>query len=60
MADKERLIYVNDAMDFIHDKVTSLYESMIDMEYSETVTICSQLIEKLKEIKLDYTDETLL
>lgn len=60
MANKENIIYVNEAMDYIHERITSLYESMIDMEYSETVTICNQLIEKLKEIKLDYTDETLL
>ena len=33
---------------------------MMDNEYNETVTICNQLIDQLKEIKLNYTDETLL
>ena len=47
-------------MDFIHEKTIELYESMADLEYKNVVAICDQLIIKLKEIKLDHTDETLL
>lgn len=52
--------YVNQEINNLHSLLTDLYESMMDSEYNETVTICNQLIDQLKEIKLNYTDETLL
>jgi len=52
--------YVNQEINNLHSLLTDLYESMMDNEYNETVTICNQLIDQLKEIKLNYTDETLL
>ena len=52
--------YVNQEINNLHNLLTDLYESMMDSEYNETVTICNQLIDQLKEIKLNYTDETLL
>ena len=52
--------YVNHEINNLHSLLTDLYESMMDNEYNETVTICNQLIDQLKEIKLNYTDETLL
>jgi len=52
--------YVNQEINNLHSLLTDLYESMMDNEYNEIVTICNQLIDQLKEIKLNYTDETLL
>jgi flagellar hook-associated protein FlgK len=52
--------YVNQEINNLHSLLTELYESMMDNEYNETVTICNHLIDQLKEIKLNYTDETLL
>lgn len=52
--------YVNQEINNLHNLLTDLYESMMDNECNETVTICNQLIDQLKEIKLNYTDETLL
>ena len=52
--------YVNQEINNLHSLLTDLYESMMDKEYNEVVTICNELIDQLKEIKLNYTDETLL
>jgi hypothetical protein len=52
--------YVNHEINNLHNLLTELYESMMDSECNEVVTICHVLIDQLKEIKLNYTDETLL
>jgi flagellar hook-associated protein FlgK len=52
--------YVNQEINNLHSLLTDLYESMMDNEYNEVVTICNQMIDQLKEIKLNYTDEALL
>ncbi len=52
--------YVNETVLSINNLVDDLYEAMMDREDSEVLMICSQLSEKLNEIKEYHTDETLL
>lgn len=60
MKNSKHIEYVNEEINQIHSLVTDLYESMMDVEYDEVVATANQLIEQLKEIKLNYTNETLL
>lgn len=60
MKNNKHTEYVNEEINQIHDLVTDLYESMMDIEYETVVAICDNMIKALKEIQSNYTNETLL
>jgi len=60
MGRHEYEIYVNETISLLNDKVTCLYESMMDREDSEVLSLCSDLLEKINLIKEYHTDESLL
>jgi hypothetical protein len=60
MKEKKHTDYVNEEIGQLNNLTTELYESMMDIEYDEVVTICSRMINQLKEIQSNYTNETLL
>lgn len=60
MRDNKHTEYVNEEIEQLNNSVTELYESMMDIEYDEVVSICNRMINQLKEIQSNYTNETLL
>lgn len=60
MRDNKHTEYVNEEIEQLNNLVTELYESMMDIEYEEVVSICNRMINQLKEIQSNYTNETLL
>jgi hypothetical protein len=60
MRDNKHTEYVNEEIEQLNNLVTELYESMMDIEYDEVVSICNRMINQLKEIQSNYTNETLL
>ena len=60
MRDNKHTEYVNEEIEQLNNLVTELYESMMDIEYDEVVSICNRIINQLKEIQSNYTNETLL
>ena len=60
MRENKHTDYVNEEIDQLNNSVTELYESMMDIEYDEVVSICNRLMQQLKEIQSNYTNETLL
>jgi ElaB/YqjD/DUF883 family membrane-anchored ribosome-binding protein len=60
MRENKHTDYVNEEIDQLNNSITELYESMMDIEYDEVVSICSRLMQQLKEIQSNYTNETLL
>lgn len=52
--------YVNNIMNEANDLVTEIYEAMMDGEDKEVKTYAERMIELMKQIKSQHTDEFLL
>jgi len=52
--------YVQESLSYLNDKVTELYEAMMDRNDDDVVAICSSILEQINLIKEYHTDETLL
>jgi hypothetical protein len=53
----QRVRFINTTMDFIHDLTNSLYESMMDQDFSEVERLSSSLIDILNDLKNTFKDE---
>jgi hypothetical protein len=53
-------MYINDTLSEINDRVSELYEAMMDRDDEEVLRICALIDEKLNLIKEYHTDETVL
>jgi hypothetical protein len=56
----EYQMYINDTLSEINDRVSELYEAMMDRDDEEVLRICALIDEKLNLIKEYHTDETVL
>lgn len=53
-------MYINGTLSEINDRVSELYEAMMDRDDEEVLRICALIEEKLNLIKEYHTDETVL
>ena len=53
-------MYINDTLSEINDRVSELYEAMMERDDEEVLRICTLIDEKLNLIKEYHTDETVL
>jgi len=53
-------MYINDTLSEINDRVSELYEAMMDRDDEEVLRICALIDEKLNLIKEYHTDENVL
>jgi hypothetical protein len=55
-ADKDRLIHINFTMNEIHDSADSIYEHLIDREYSDVLNIIRELKDVLSSLEETISD----
>lgn len=55
--DRERLKHINQIMDEINDKVSEIYEGLMDRDYKQVDESANSMIEIIIEIKKSVRDE---
>ena len=55
--DRERLKHINQIMDEINDKVSEIYEGLMDRDYEQVNESANSMIEIIIEIKKSVRDE---
>ena len=55
--ENQRLSFINSTMNIINDLSSDIYESMVDEEYDEALSLCQELIVQLQELNQTLTDE---
>jgi len=53
----QRVRFINTTMNFIHDLTNSLYESLMDEDFSEVDRICVSISDILNDLKNTFKDE---
>ena len=52
-----KIHYINDLMNRLNDLCIELYEAMADEEDQEVVKVCEQIIDIIRQIKIDHNKE---
>jgi succinate dehydrogenase flavin-adding protein (antitoxin of CptAB toxin-antitoxin module) len=60
MTKLEHVEYVNARIKELNDLCTDIYEAMMDMEDKTVIDKCVEMQKLIKQIQIEYTDETLL
>jgi succinate dehydrogenase flavin-adding protein (antitoxin of CptAB toxin-antitoxin module) len=60
MTKLEHVEYVNATIKELNDLCTDIYEAMMDMEDKTVIDKCVEMQKLIKQIQIEYTDETLL
>jgi succinate dehydrogenase flavin-adding protein (antitoxin of CptAB toxin-antitoxin module) len=60
MTKLEHVEYVNARIKELNDLCTDIYEAMMDMEDKAVIDKCVEMQKLIKQIQIEYTDETLL
>jgi succinate dehydrogenase flavin-adding protein (antitoxin of CptAB toxin-antitoxin module) len=60
MTKLEHVEYVNATIKELNDLCTDIYEAMMDMEDKSVIDKCIEMQKLIKQIQIEYTDETLL
>ena len=60
MTKLEHVEYVNATIKELNDLCTDIYEAMMDMEDKSVIDKCVEMQKLIKQIQIEYTDETLL
>lgn len=60
MTKLEHVEYVNARIKELNDLCTDIYEAMMDMEDKTVIDKCIEMQKLIKQIQIEYTDETLL
>jgi phage terminase Nu1 subunit (DNA packaging protein) len=55
--DKERLAYINQLMEGIHESCNDIYESLVDRDFDSLEVEVNNLMSTLKDIKDSLGDE---
>jgi hypothetical protein len=55
--DTKRMIHINHLMDGIHDSCDSIYECLVDREFTKLTSIIEGLIHTLNDVSESVNDE---